>query len=158
MCELSCCCHCQWGEPDTSASLFQSPCQAVKLTLEVHISLPGWKSTLQFWIWTSVLSDTHGRRWAGLSKLCLGSSIVTLLPACHMNPSKTLSPEGLGSHSRPLPDNSGTVSCRRTECTTQFAIAHENVPRFRHIQIRERWLSFCLFFCPSPVNMPTYNY
>lgn len=23
--ELSCCCHCQWGEPDISASLFQTP-------------------------------------------------------------------------------------------------------------------------------------
>lgn len=90
---------------------------------------PGWKSTLQFWIRTSVLSDTHGMRWAGLSKLCLGNSIVTLLPACHMNPSKALSPEGLGSYSCPLPDNSGTMSCRRTESMTRFAVNFWECPQ-----------------------------
>lgn len=132
------------------------PCQAVKLTLEVHISLPWLEVYTAGLDMNIVLSDTHGMRWAVLSKLCLGSSIVTLLPGCHMNPSKTLSPEGPGSHSCPLPDNSGTVSCRRTENMPQFAIAHENLPRYRYIQIRERWFSFWLFFCPSPVNMSTH--
>lgn len=112
---------------------------------------PGWKSKLQFWIWISVLSGTHGMRWAGLSKLCLGSSVVTLLPACHMNPSKILSPEGLGSHSCPLPDNYGIASCRRTESTTHFATAHENVPRYRYIQIRDReMVVFLIIFLPIP--------
>lgn len=146
MLEPSCYCHCQWGEPDTSASLSQTP------------TLPGSETHLGGTHLTPLAGSLHcsfgyehlfcqtPMGSAGLSKLCLGSSIVTLLPACHMNPSKRLSPEGLGSHSCPLPDNSSTGSCRRTESTSLFAIAHENVPRYRYIQIRvrerEMWLSF----------------
>lgn len=46
-----------------------------------------------------------------------------------------------------LPDNSSTANLMRIEIMSQFAITHENVPKYRYIWIfRERWFAFSFFF------------
>lgn len=94
-------------------------------------------------------------RQVGLNKWCLASP-----PSCsHLHPVSIPArlipsiPRDLAStpvfH---LHGNSSPVNLRRTEIMSQFAVTHENVPKYRYIWIFRESETLCFLICFFPAH------